>query len=70
MRFELQIWGDEVVLVHWDSIHGDDIVITLNDGNAYVEREKINLVEYLIKLSRGRCDCRICMPENKDGSMR
>ncbi len=59
MRFELETWGDgSVVLVHWDSMHGNDIRIVLHDGNAYLitddRRTKIDLVRELEKLSVGR----------------
>jgi hypothetical protein len=69
MRFDLETWGnEEIVLVHWDSIHGDDVVIVLRDGNAYLAnrendtQEKIDLVRHLVKFSKRQCSCEICMP--------
>ena len=38
MNFELLRWNDDrIVLTHWDSYHGDDITLILNeDGSAAV----------------------------------
>ena len=31
MLFNLEMWGEEVHLTHWDSLHGQDVYITLHE---------------------------------------
>lgn len=55
MRFDLENWGDGTLrLVHWDSLHGDDIVLEIRLGAAYEhkndETREVNLTSYLENL--------------------
>lgn len=39
VKFDLERWGDGTLrLVHWDSLHGDDVVIEIEKGAAYLHR--------------------------------
>ncbi len=60
MRFDLETWGDGMLsLAHWDSLHGDDVIIRINSGAAYLcgydddgneTLREINLVAFLENL--------------------
>lgn len=40
MRFDLETWGDGTLrLVHWDSLRGDDVVIEIEKGAAYLHKQ-------------------------------
>lgn len=55
MDFQLDRWGDGTIcLVHWDSLGGDDIVITLKPEQAIVCHRPVHLLRYLRGLIEAR----------------
>jgi len=68
MQFELEVWGDGVVhLVHWDSLHGRDVVLALDESGVlasyyddnweYRENESVpDVVAFLCRLMEKKND--------------
>jgi len=64
MRFDLETWGDDTTrLVHWDHLHGDDVIFILYDDGSACKKvveplgerlEAIDLISELYALARGR----------------